>query len=276
MNRFYVYVYEHPEKGVPIYIGKGTGNRYKEHLTYSSNKILENKMKHWRESSIDVNYYIHRSDLTEEEALELEAELISKYGTVVDKTGTLYNISKGGKGNSKFVFDDNFYSRLGKINDSVLAAEYGTTRSNVSYIRRGLGIKRCFEKPNYKPPPDNAGWNKKNIPEDKINLIGTMSDSKLSEQCGCSKSVIARIRKSLGIESYASRTGNNGKFKDGSLARMDKTLHQFLNIKSGEGFIGNKVFFADYLGIKSGRVAELVTGRVKLLCKEWVYVGVLT
>lgn len=276
MNRFYVYVYIHPEKGTPVYVGKGTGKRYKSHLSKSSNKILEHKMKFWRKAYGSIDYYIYRDNLTEDEALKLEEELISEWGTVVDNTGYLYNISKGGKGNSKFVFDEYFYKRLGKVTDTSLAEEYGASRSNISHIRRGLGINKCPDKPNYKPPPNNGGWNKKELTEGTIKLLGKMPDHELASISGCSKAVITRTRRNLSIKSFAEMSGNDGKFKEGSIVRMDKKVHHFLNKITGVGFTGTRLFFADYLGIHSGRVSELVKGRIRLLAKEWIYVGELT
>mgnify|MGYP000929291322 CR=1 FL=1 len=53
------------------------------------------------------------------------------------------------------------------------------------------------------------------IPQEIIDQFGTMPDYKLAEIAGCSKPVIARRRKILGIKSYAEQTGNNGKIKKG-------------------------------------------------------------
>ena len=62
-------------------------------------------------------------------------------------------------------------------------------------------------------PPDMAGWNRIVLSDDIINQLGVMPDKKLSVIAGVSKYKIQRERNKLNIESYASRTGNNGQFQ---------------------------------------------------------------
>ena len=84
LNYFYVYAYLRKD-GTPYYIGKGQG--YRIHDKYGH--ILPPK---------DRRVKI-KENLFEDEALELEAELILKYGRKkYDKGGILYNDSIGGEG----------------------------------------------------------------------------------------------------------------------------------------------------------------------------------
>tara|TARA_B100001996_G_C18580605_1_gene562087 strand:- start:44 stop:1045 length:1002 start_codon:yes stop_codon:yes gene_type:complete len=84
LNYFYVYAYLRTD-GTPYYIGKGQG--YRIHDKYGH--ILPPK---------DRRVKI-KENLFEDEALELEAELILKYGRKkYDKGGILYNDSIGGEG----------------------------------------------------------------------------------------------------------------------------------------------------------------------------------
>jgi len=61
-------------------------------------------------------------------------------------------------------------------------------------------------------PPDMAGWNKKKLSKEIIDKLGAMPDYKLAKIASVNKTTIARLRRKLGIESYAKRTGNNGQF----------------------------------------------------------------
>lgn len=81
---YYVYQYLNEDQ-TPYYIGKGKGNR-----AYSTahNTIVPPKD---RISFVAEN-------LSEQEALDLEIELIAKYGRKIDKSGILDNLTAGGDG----------------------------------------------------------------------------------------------------------------------------------------------------------------------------------
>ena len=109
MNDYYVYVYLDPrKKGIftygdlkfdyePFYVGKGKGSRYLRHLKSKTNQIKVNKIK----SIINDNYepliIKYKENLTNEESLELEIELIEKIGRYIRKSGPLTNFLKGGE-----------------------------------------------------------------------------------------------------------------------------------------------------------------------------------
>ena len=59
----------------------------------------------------------------------------------------------------------------------------------------------------------NAGWNRKEFSQEIISKLGTMPDYKLAKIADTNKTTMARIRKNLGIKSYAEETGNDGRFK---------------------------------------------------------------
>lgn len=87
-NKFYVYIYFRGnlyEKGKPRYVGKGSGKRaWVKHFSYCQVPINHNLIE------IIPN-------LSEEEALNLEIELIKKYGRIDSGTGCLYNKTDGGE-----------------------------------------------------------------------------------------------------------------------------------------------------------------------------------
>ncbi|NTW50648.1 MAG: HNH endonuclease [Chlorobiales bacterium] len=80
----------------------------------------------------------------------------------------------------------------------------GTNKDNVDdMIRKGRNS----------PPPYMAGHNRLTLPKACLNQLGKKPDYILGEQFGVSKYTIARNRHVKGIPSYASMTGNDGRFK---------------------------------------------------------------
>jgi hypothetical protein len=86
----------------PLYIGKGKGNRYKDHLkiTNVKNKIFENKLKYWKQHAISEEIIIVKDNLAEIEAFNLEIKLIAEFGRFDLGTGPLLNLTDGGEGGS--------------------------------------------------------------------------------------------------------------------------------------------------------------------------------
>ena len=69
-RNFYVYAYIRLDKNTYFYIGKGTGNRYKEHYT-GRNKHFKNII-----NKVEYEVEILYENLTEDEALDLEVSTI--------------------------------------------------------------------------------------------------------------------------------------------------------------------------------------------------------
>lgn len=91
MSNFYVYAYLRSKdsitgkSGTPYYIGKGTGNRaYAKHYAPLPND--------------KSNIIFIKQNLTEQQAHNLEIELIEKYGRKDLGTGILHNRTNGGEG----------------------------------------------------------------------------------------------------------------------------------------------------------------------------------
>ena len=81
-NPFYVYALKDPRdrQPKPFYIGKGTGNRAWEHQANIDDSEKGMLIKQIKESNHDVIHTIIADNLTEQQALKIEAELISAFG----------------------------------------------------------------------------------------------------------------------------------------------------------------------------------------------------
>lgn len=93
-NQYYVYVYYHNE--IPIYVGKGKGNRSHIHLKKCmiqkpGTLPFYDKLRSIISNGEMPEIKIIQDNLTNEESLKLEREIEIKIGTVREKTGTLLN-----------------------------------------------------------------------------------------------------------------------------------------------------------------------------------------
>lgn len=133
MNDYYVYCYideKYDEiyeingkkyKGRPFYIGKGHGNRDRQHLSLYFKRPFYDKLNKMLKENNQPNIVRIEENLTEKEAFEKEIKYISQFKIKADD-GILLNMNYGGEGG---------------INPSA------TTRMKISLANKG---KLCGEK----------------------------------------------------------------------------------------------------------------------------------
>lgn len=111
---FYIYVYFDPEISMlceneyfrsciqPMYIGKGSGNRYKKHLRNNpDNPEFNARIKELQDKKLEIPISIILNNEDDAVTFELEEKLIELIGRRNVGTGPLYNITKGGAGGYK-------------------------------------------------------------------------------------------------------------------------------------------------------------------------------
>lgn len=83
ITSYYVYALKDPRTNpvLPFYIGKGTGNRAWEHVLNVDESAKGHRIRAIEEAGMNVVVTKMAEGLTEEQALKLEAELISSFGT---------------------------------------------------------------------------------------------------------------------------------------------------------------------------------------------------
>lgn len=106
----------------PIYVGMGSGNRYKSHLTSKlrkreTNLLKFNIIKSLIESGntpLSIKVY---ENLSRIDAEKIETDIIKKFGKIINNTGILTNISNGGEHSP-------FYNKSGENTNSKKVYQY--------------------------------------------------------------------------------------------------------------------------------------------------------
>lgn len=104
----YVYIYYDPRSTpyIPIYVGKGVGNRMFDHLYECTNHLFKRKLE--KIHSLGLRPIIEKcqDNISDQEAIELEKQLIKRFGRLDLKTGTLCNFTDGGEGSPGRIVSD--------------------------------------------------------------------------------------------------------------------------------------------------------------------------
>lgn len=191
MNKFYVYVAFRPN-GIPCYVGKGSGDRWKIHFTRCSNPHLNNIIKR---ANNNLPIVIIKDGLNEQEAFEIEKAFIAALGRETDG-GPLVNLTTGGEGSS------------GRV-------ETLEMRARRSLLRRSLGKE--WQKRN------NAARKRALTAEVRKRIGDAQRGRKRSDEFKAKISAATKGRKLSKAHIEATRRGNLGK-KRSEETRLKQSL----------------------------------------------------
>jgi hypothetical protein len=129
MNNYYVYIYLDPRKNgkfkyhdlefdnEPFYVGKGINSRHLTHLNTKrsiNNPIKVNKIKKIQNEGLNPIIIKYKENLLNNDALELEIDIIKKIGRLIKKSGPLTNYSKGGETYLGYKHKEEYLDKLKK------------------------------------------------------------------------------------------------------------------------------------------------------------------
>lgn len=151
-NRFYVYVLRRPDKedplepgkGQPFYVGKGSNGRIGNHRregnflrNKSGPKNIKIKIIHklWKQN-LDFEEDIIFDNLTEQEAFEIEIQMIGTYGRIGSDIGCLANMTDGGDGTSGRIHSDETREKIRQGNFRRILSEENIKKINQANLGR--------------------------------------------------------------------------------------------------------------------------------------------
>lgn len=219
--RVRIYGLEDPCSGEIRYVGKTQQRlsmRLADHLMDAERSGSVSKKRQWLRQLIafGLKPRIFQLEIVDyEDANDAErfwAVMLQFYGCPL--TNDMNYIGAGGTCPRKVEWTPETLALLGKISDTRLGKLFGVTTGAIQYYRKLMDIPASFDRSDAKPPPNMGGWNKLEIPQHIVDRIGNEPDYVLGNELGVAKTVIARLRRLLGIPPYAETTGNTGKFKD--------------------------------------------------------------
>lgn len=146
----YVYQLIDPRNDKPFYIGLGTGNRMyaherltKKNKISNNNKILFYKIKKILKLNLSIKYIKLESNLTLNEAKDIEISEIKKYGRINIGTGILSNLTDGGDGTPGRIFSE---KTINKIRNTLLSKNLKLSNEHrLKLLKSHTGIKHTKE-----------------------------------------------------------------------------------------------------------------------------------
>jgi NUMOD3 motif len=182
-NDYYVYIVFRLS-GIPCYVGKGRGGRWKQHFTKTHNQYLRNIIK--KEGGANPVVLI-RENMSEDDAFALERALIKALGRKDLRTGPLVNHTDGGDGSSNIAPE-----ALARRNKAVarywsnsenrkIAGDRARGRKHTEEAKAAISAKLSAGAANNMPGREKSPIFKKGVPLPK-DILEKMRQSKLGKK----------------------------------------------------------------------------------------------
>lgn len=160
MKENYVYIYY--QNTIPIYVGRGKGNRMYQHLIPSRIKAREsilfyNKLNKMLKNNETPIVKVLRNNLTLEESKLVEEIVIQMIGRRDLNNGTLCNLTNGGEGHKGYIKSEELKNRISQWSkgkklskehvEKLKIANTGKKASKETKLKISLATKGISKKP---------------------------------------------------------------------------------------------------------------------------------
>lgn len=254
---FYVYLHYRISDGEVFYVGKGKGQRI---VSTKRNRLWRNiAEKH------GVRASIYKDNLSEEEAFQIESELIVRFGRIDNKSGCLANLTDGGEGMSGHV-------RSSETIEKVRVKHIGRKLSDETKLKISVATKsRYTEILKYLSDTNEYVFINKNGNTFKGTRLSFKSEYGVNiDDLFSKKSVNSLLGWGYVRDGESTQDALQRVCNSRSLANSDKTKYHFINTETDEIFHGTRLELAAAFDLPNyKRLTELFNKKQRKSVYGW-------
>jgi hypothetical protein len=236
---------------IPFYVGKGCNYRAKTHLYNSKNKLdthKQRKINKIRQMGYEPTISYWKTGLSNEEAVELEIELISRLGRSNNKTGILTNLTNGGEGTSGWMPDQKWLDRHNELMQTgILKPPSEAAIKNSAIKRKGVPLTESHKQ------------------KLSAKMIGREFSSETRRKISEAKSNPSLETREKMSKAQSGKVISQDTKKKMSETRTDKTIICWIHPHFGIETCSRQELISKYpqLNLRSGELGKLLSGIYK-------------